>query len=165
MTRRSTTTVTLGLKIRSQAHHVAYYVDAEIVDSTPAADDTRPTAAVLPLPDAVEAVLCLLTLAGRLIPDAMTDEIGVPPTRYDALTVWLMAGDQDLYRVLGFDNYRHDLTNHRAAAGQFTAVRGDAGSDRAATLAWLEKILLDDGVHEAEGIAAHLLEAIADINE
>ncbi len=158
--------VTLGLNIRVQGHHVGYYVDVEIVDTRASQpDDARPTTNVLSLADALEGVVRLLSLASRLIPDTLIDEISIPPTRYDAMTVWLMPGAQDLYRVLGLDDYPHDVTNRRATAGQFTAVRGDADSDHAATLAWLQKILLDDGVHGAEDIAAALIAGVTHVDE
>lgn len=161
VSRRFAPDVNLRLHIHAEGRRFAYYVDVEIRFG----EHEQGGSGLLSVQDLSDGVLRLVDLVDHEMRDAISTELKTPPRAHESTTVWLTAADQDLHRLLHFDEFPHDVDEQRVAASQFEVSRFDDRSHRDVLQGWLTTLLLDDGVRDAEDHARRIvsdLPAMAD---
>lgn len=147
--------VSVAVHVRLEAARLAWSVDVDIAGSQP--QDAAEADLVVPVEHWLRGWTELAALVGTVLPDAVSEEILSPPLTHAGIVLWVVSGCADLRRALGLHRLSYDLDRGNRTADWRIDLDGP-DEVPAALSAWLQRLLLDEGVTDGDRVAVSFVE-------
>jgi hypothetical protein len=150
--------VSVAVHVRLEAARLAWSVDVDVAGSEPQDAATAMGAdLVVPVEHWLRGWTELAALVGTVLPDAVSEEILSPPLTHAGIVLWAVSGRADLRRAVGLDRLSYDLDRGNRTADWRMDLDGPDDVP-AALSAWLQRLLLDEGVSDGDRVAVSFVE-------
>lgn len=145
--------VSVAVEARVEPSRLSWSVDIDITDP-----QLRENGALMSAEDMVRGWLELARLVGPSLLDRAAKHLALPPVLAPEVVLWAMPARHDLGRLLGLSRLPHDVESRPLADSQLLLSGAQLADLEHSLLFWLQRILLDDGVTNAEEISSSLLD-------